>query len=151
MPLLTGSTFMFDPLCGCHRNRDHEARPRHIRGERYLAAVLAHYRLADGETHAGALARLLGGEERREETFLVLGRDAGAGIFERERGARTAAVVVRIRGHPQRSTATIHRVERVHDHVDEDLLELVGIAIYHQRIFAEPRDGPHIATRGFRL
>ena len=62
------------------------------RAEGYLAVVLAHYRLADREAHPGALARLLGGEERREETLLVLGRDAGAGVLERDHRARAVAL-----------------------------------------------------------
>src|ERR1039458_8887103 len=81
--------------------------------------MLAYYRLADRQTHSGSFARLLGGEERREEPTLVLRCDARAGIFERKHHARTIAAALRLRGYLQRSAAALHRVECVHDHVHE--------------------------------
>src|SRR5277367_4793167 len=120
---------MFDYLARGHRNRDDEARARRLGAEGYLAVVLSHYRLAYREAHAGALARLLGGEERREEAFLVLGRDADAGVLEGEGRAGGAGSFFGICSDAQGAAAAVHRVERVHDHVDEDLLELIGVAI----------------------
>src|SRR3984893_15292648 len=150
-PLLSGFPLMFDRLARCHRNRNHEPRPRRPRAEGYLAAVLAHYRLAHRQTHAGALARLLGSEERPEQASLVFGSDSHSRIFECKRRARAVAIVFRVRSHAQRPSAAIHRIERVHDHVDEHLFELMGVAIHHQRIFPEARDRPDAAPRGFRL
>src|ERR1700730_322767 len=133
-PLLPGSVLMFNHLTRCHRNRHHESRSRRPRAEGYLAAELAHYRLAHCQTHPGALARLLGGEEGREQATLVFWSDADAGIFERERHARAVAIGFRVRSHAERSSTAIHRVERVHDHIHEHLFELIGIAIHHQWI-----------------
>src|ERR1700722_6942322 len=150
-PLLPGSPLMFNHLARCDRNRDHEPRPRRPRAEGYLAAVLAHYRLAYCETHPRALARLLGGEEGREQAALVFGSDPPPRFFEGERHARAFTIVFRVRGHAQCPSAAIHRVERIHDHVHEHLLELIGVAIHHQRIFPESSDCPDSPTRGFRL
>src|SRR3984957_9946146 len=150
-PLLPGSVLMFNHLARCHRNRYHEPRSRRPRAEGYLAAMLAHYRLADRQSHPGALARLLGGEEGREEATLVFGSDAHSRIFERERHARAVAIVFGVRSHPQRPSSAIHRVERVHDHVDEHLFELIGVAIHRQRIIPESSDCPDTPTRAFRL
>src|SRR5258708_28147781 len=98
-PLLPRSVLMFNHLARCHRNRNHEPRTRRPRAERYLAAVLAHYRLANRETHPGALARLLGGEKRREQAALVFWSDSHSRIFERERHARTLAIGFRVSSH----------------------------------------------------
>src|SRR5579863_897747 len=120
---------MFDNIAGGRREGDDEARARWLRAEGYLAAVLAHYRLADGEAHTGALAGFLGGEERIEETFFVSGGDADAGVLEGDGDARAGGGVFGIGGDAECAAAAgVHRVERVHDHVDEDLLELIGVA-----------------------
>jgi len=59
----------------------------------------------------------------------VLGRDADAGVLEGEGRAGGAGSFFGICSDAQGAAAAVHRVERVHDHVDEDLLELIGVAI----------------------
>src|SRR5271169_2466061 len=108
-PLLPGAGFIFDYLAGRNGDRDHEPRSRWPRAERYLATVLAYDRLADCQTHAGSLARLLGGEKWGEDAILVLGSDAPASIFERKHHARALSVVLGVRGYSQRSATALHR------------------------------------------
>src|SRR5271154_2760941 len=107
--------------------------------------MLAHYRLADREPHPRSLAWLLGRKERRKQPSLVLRSDARAGILERDHRARSVALMFLNSDHSQRAAAALHRVERVHDHVDEHLLDLVGVALYRQRIYAELCDYLHVA------
>src|SRR5256886_11603740 len=117
------------------------------------AAVLLDDPVGDGQAQARALADLLGGEERIEDPPLEPGGNSAPGIGERDvhrPGAdrtRNANLLARRLG---------HRVARVGQHIDEDLLQLNRIPhdqrllwtqVYRDLDLAQPQLLPHERKR----
>ena len=103
-----------------------------------VAAALLHDPVDGGEPEAGALPRLLGGEEGLEDPGLVgrldahagvahLQRDVGAGPDAVRPGCRRVAGQLAVRGGDRDPAALRHRVARVHHQVHQHLLDLARI------------------------
>src|SRR3989454_211832 len=96
--------------------------------DRDRAAVLLDDPIGDGQAQARAFPDLLGGEERIEDPPLQPGRNPVAGVGERDLHRRGAD---RARNANRLARRVGHRVARIRQQVDEDLLELDGIAYDH--------------------
>ena len=109
------------------RQREREARALAdgaVAGDR--AAVLLHDAVGDRQAEAGALADLLGREERIVDARQLLGRNARA----RCRRSRRRPSAPSARGHDRQPAALGHRVARVQEQVQEHLLQLVLDALH---------------------
>ena len=92
----------------------------HFAGEFDLPLVLVDEAAADGETQAGA--PFLGGEERREQGFQVLRRDALAGVLDGE-----DQVISLDRGAYGDHPAPGHGLQGILKEIEEHLTHLAGI------------------------
>src|SRR5690242_10947264 len=89
------------------------------------AAVLAHNAIAEAQAQTGSLADFLGREERIENLLHVFGRDARAVVLEND--AHAALGKFRGDAQPAFFLSAFHRLSRVIDDVQEDLLHLMGV------------------------
>ena len=89
--------------------------------------MLPQYRFADAQPEAGASPRPLGGIERIEDVRQHLGSDSRTVILERDRNGSFC----RFQANPQGATLAglAHRLLGIQDEVEENLHELVGIAV----------------------
>ena len=92
-----------------------------------LAAVHLDDPVCHGETEAGALAHLLGGEERAEELVEVLVGDAGAVVGDHDDDVLLGAVE-----RDEHAPAVGQRVLGVGEQVGEHLHDLVGVELGHR-------------------
>src|SRR4029079_19598457 len=76
------------------------------------------------ESQSGALARLLGREERFKNLLQHLGFHAAAGI----RDPHVCAVGESLCGKGQLPSALFHGLDRVSDEIDQDMKDLIGAA-----------------------
>src|SRR5687767_12130095 len=97
-----------------------------VAGDR--AAVFLHDAVRDREPEAGALANLLGREERIVDARQLLGRNARAGVADFD--DRAAAVLAR---HDREPAPFGHRVPGVEEQVQEYLLQFVFDALDDRR------------------
>jgi hypothetical protein len=108
------------------RDRDGEGRPFPDLGlDVDQAPVLLHRGIADPEAQAGADALRLGGKERVEDPSADRLGDAGAGVGDGERHLISRGMVP---GRDRDLPAGADRLDRVHQDVQQDLVELAGVA-----------------------
>jgi hypothetical protein len=105
--------------------------------ESNFAVMIADDRLADGKTHPGALSRFFRREERIEDARLVLGRDSPARILNGDFHSLTAVVLASAGADPQYLAGFVHCVECVHDEIQDNLLDLIGVAKNRKRLAGE--------------
>ena len=97
------------------------------------AVVLPHDAVPAGQAQARALGGPLGGEERVEDAVHDVRVDARSAVFHDELSPRGLALP----GHPQLDAnltlAVDQRVARVGHQVEQQLLQLGGVAAHHDR------------------
>src|SRR5437016_4822497 len=96
--------------------------------DRDRAAVLLDDPLAQRQPEARPLAGWLGREERLEDLGLDVERNSGARIGDLEPNASALTVEAGGEADPTGGGRTPHRLMRVRDEIDHDLVELMGVA-----------------------
>ena len=115
---------------GVERQLDHERRAVPGLGlDADAAAVALDDPVREREAEPRPDADRLGGEEGIEDAGLHLGRDAGAVVVELEADAVVAAA-----GLDADLALAVDRVAGVHQQIQEDLIQLAGIAAHARQI-----------------
>src|SRR5207253_2316122 len=104
-------------------DRDRETRTRGSGLKSYFTFVVSDDRLADRESHAGAFSRFFGREEGVEDPRPILERNSRSRILEADFGGTSNGAFALDRcPHFQSSTLRCHRIEGIHNQIDEHLL-----------------------------
>jgi hypothetical protein len=111
--------------------------------------MVAHYRLAHGKAHSGALAWLLGRKKGIKDAGFELWRDPSARVFKSNQQARWMIGVPGFGCHSKRSAVGRHRVQSIYREINEDLLQLVSITFHYQRTITQFFYDRYVAPRGF--
>ncbi|EEF22940.1 conserved hypothetical protein, partial [Ricinus communis] len=99
---------------------------------------------ADRQAHAHAV--FLGAVEGLEQARHHAGRDAGAGVADADQ-QRAVAVRAALRLHRQHrlaGTAAGHGLDRVHQQVDEHLLQLHAVAVHRRQVRRQAQHQRHV-------